>query len=188
MLQSLPHKLLQDPGMQDLLPFGEYVSPEQTQSAHNLIADQFEAWELLARYAVTNAGPGLNTGRRRGQQHAESLTGELPNASTGLVHAACDWLTSQELLLLAVDNSRANADSSGSRQLDAPPDQAAASNGFTDDAMYPSSWPPNSARSKPQAVGPKLTRAECSLYLQRYPANMQEQLGGTTIALKAYFA
>ena len=75
--------------MQELLPFGEYVSPEQTQSAHNLIADQFEAWELLARYTVTNAGPGLSTGRRRGQPRAEPVNGELPNAASdsGPFHA-----------------------------------------------------------------------------------------------------
>ena len=80
---SITVVILQDPGMQELLPFGEYVSPEQTQSAHNLIADQFEAWELLARYAVTNAAPGLNTGRRRGQPRAEPVTGALPNANPG---------------------------------------------------------------------------------------------------------
>ena len=82
----LSYQILQDQGMQELLPFGEYVSPEQTQSAHNLIAGQFEAWELLARYAVTNA-PGLNTARRRGQPRAEPVNGELPHASTAPIHA-----------------------------------------------------------------------------------------------------
>ena len=69
--------------MHELLPFGEYVSPEQTQSAQNLIMGQFEAWELeriLARLAVTNGGPGLNTGRRRGQPRAEPVNGELTYA------------------------------------------------------------------------------------------------------------
>lgn len=169
--------------MQELLPFGEYVSPEQTQSAHNLIANQFEAWELLARYAVT--GPGLNTGRRRAQPHAEPLNGKLHKAIAGLVHAVCDWLTSQALMMLAVDNSRVNADSSSSRQLDAPPDQAAASNGFTDDATYPSSWPPNSARGKPQAVGPEFMHAKRFLNLQQYPANIHEQPDRASIASKA---
>lgn len=83
MLQPLSYILLQDPGMHELLPFGEYVSPEQTQSAQNLIMGQFEAWELeriLARLAVTNGGPGLNTGRRRGQSRAEAVNGELTQA------------------------------------------------------------------------------------------------------------
>ena len=67
--------------MQELLPFGEYVSPEQTQSAQNLFMGQFEAWELeriLARLAVTG-GPGLNMARRRGQPRTEpvSVHGEL---------------------------------------------------------------------------------------------------------------
>lgn len=67
--------------MQELLPFGEYVSPEQTQAAQNVFMGQFEAWELeriLARLAVSNAGPGLSTGRRRGHLRAEPVNGELP--------------------------------------------------------------------------------------------------------------
>lgn len=69
--------------MHELLPFGEYVSPEQTQSAQNLIMGQFEAWELeriLARLAVTDGGAGLNAGRRRGQPRAEPVNGELTRA------------------------------------------------------------------------------------------------------------
>lgn len=56
------------------------------------------------------------------------------------------------LVLLAVESSRTDAGSSSSQQSDALPDQAAASNGITDDASYPSSWPPHSARGKPQVL------------------------------------
>ena len=68
--------------MHELLPFGEYVSPEQTQSAQNLFMGQFEAWELeriLARLAVTSTAPGLTMARRRGQPRAEpvAVQGEL---------------------------------------------------------------------------------------------------------------
>ena len=77
---------VQDPGMHELLPFGEYVYPEQTQSAQNVFMGQFEAWELeriLARLAVSNAGPGLNTGRRRGHLRAEPVNGKLLTGSAG---------------------------------------------------------------------------------------------------------
>ena len=61
--------------MQELLPFGEYVSPEQTQAAQNLFMGQIEAWELerlLARLAT--GGPGLNMSRRREQPRAEPVS------------------------------------------------------------------------------------------------------------------
>lgn len=114
--------------MQELLPFGEYVSPEQTQSAQNVFMGQFEAWELeriLARLAVSNAGPGLNQGRRRGQLRAEPVNVARPVAEAG---------------------------SSSGQQNGAPSNQAAASNGITDEALYPSSWPPHSGRGKPQSA------------------------------------
>ena len=95
----------------------------------------------------------------------------------------CEWLTSQALVPLAVDNSVANAGSSSNRPFNVPPDQTAASNGFTDNASYPSSWPPNSARGKPQPVGPEL--AKRLLSLQKYVVDIQEQLGGTIIASKS---
>ena len=62
--------------MHELLPFGEYVSPEQTQAAQSLFMGQFEAWELeriLARLAVTNGTPGVGMGRRRGHPRAEPV-------------------------------------------------------------------------------------------------------------------
>lgn len=184
--------LLQDPGMQELLPFGEYVSPEQTQSAQNLFMGQFEAWELeriLARLAVSNGGHGLNTGRRRGQPRAEPVNGELPGSSAGTAWLSdCGWLlyalnlllpafleslphhtaplhTSYMSDLLAVERPGADAGSSSGPKSGAPSDQAAASDGFIDEASYPSSWPPNSARGKPQAVGTKPMHAGylCSL-------------------------
>ena len=61
--------------MQELLPFGEYVSPEQAQPAQPFYMG-LEAWELeriLARLAVQNGGPALQTGRRRGQARAEPV-------------------------------------------------------------------------------------------------------------------
>lgn len=60
--------------MQELLPFGEYIPPEHAQPAHLYMG--LEAWELeriLARLAVTNGAPALNTGRRRGQPHTEAV-------------------------------------------------------------------------------------------------------------------
>ncbi len=67
--------------MQELLPFGEYIPPEHLQPAPHMYMG-LEAWELeriLARLAVTNGAPVLNTGRRRGQSRAEAVIvpGEL---------------------------------------------------------------------------------------------------------------
>ena len=66
---------LQDPMMQELLPFGEYVSPEHAQPAQHLYMG-LEAWELeriLARLAVSNNAAALHTGRRRGHSRAEPV-------------------------------------------------------------------------------------------------------------------
>ena len=66
---------LQDPTMQELLPFGEYIPPEHSQPAQHMYMG-LEAWELeriLARLAVTNGAPVLSTGRRRGHSRAEAV-------------------------------------------------------------------------------------------------------------------
>lgn len=66
---------LQDPMMQELLPFGEYIPPEHSQPAQHMYMG-LEAWELeriLARLAVTNGAPVLSTGRRRGHSRAEAV-------------------------------------------------------------------------------------------------------------------
>lgn len=168
MLSSRTHcsmSLLQDPGMQELLPFGEYVSPEQTQSAQNVFMGQFEAWELeriLARLAVSNAGPGLNQGRRRGQLRAEPVNGELLSGIAGTAYLPdCGCILDYQQFsaslahhtsVRAVARPVAEAGSSSGQQNGAPSNQAAASNGITDEALYPSSWPPHSGRGKPQVV------------------------------------
>ncbi len=67
--------ILQDPMMQELLPFGEYIPPEHSQPAQHMYMG-LEAWELeriLARLAVTNGAPVLSTGRRRGHSRAEAV-------------------------------------------------------------------------------------------------------------------
>lgn len=151
--------------MQELLPFGEYVSPEQTQSAQNVFMGQFEAWELeriLARLAVSNAGPGLNQGRRRGHLRAEPVNGELLSGIAGTAYlpdCACKLDYQQFSVSLAhhtsvraVDRPVAEAGSSSGQQSGVPSNQAAVSAGTTDEALYPSSWPPHSGRGKPQVV------------------------------------
>ena len=76
---------LQDPGMQELLPFGEYSPPEHSQLAQHTYMG-LEAWELeriLARLAVTNGASTLTTGRRRAHPRAAAIIvpGKLLTAS-----------------------------------------------------------------------------------------------------------
>ena len=62
--------------MQELLPFGEYVSPERAQPAQQYYMG-LEAWELeriLARLAVTNVTTQFGNGRRRGHARAEPVS------------------------------------------------------------------------------------------------------------------
>lgn len=61
--------------MQELLPFGEYVSPERVQPAQQFYMG-LETWELeriLARLAVTNGATAFGPGRRRGHPRAEPV-------------------------------------------------------------------------------------------------------------------
>lgn len=62
--------------MQELLPFGEYVSPEHAAPVQQYYMG-LETWELeriLARLAVTNGAPAFGTGRRRGHARAEPVS------------------------------------------------------------------------------------------------------------------
>lgn len=73
--------------MQELLPFGEYVSPERAQPAQQYYMG-LEAWELeriLARLAVTNGTAQFGTGRRRGHTRAEPVSVNSHHAHGQLV-------------------------------------------------------------------------------------------------------
>lgn len=63
--------------MQELLPFGEYVSPERSQPVQQYYMG-LETWELeriLARLAVTNGAATLGPGRRRDHPRTDPVIG-----------------------------------------------------------------------------------------------------------------
>lgn len=138
------NSILQDPDLQALLPFGEYVPPEHSSVATSAILG-IEPWDvdrLLQRLALQNS----TAGNRR--QRARSRPFSLPDAHTGMLSVQNFLHNSHDKALnrtLSAGNTHsashmAATESSGNNRVS---NQASSSQ--TAEASFPSSWPPSGA-------------------------------------------
>jgi len=137
---------VQDESLEELLPFGEYVPPEQAGSPGMLMGlDAYELDRLLTRLALHNAAAGGRRGRAGRHARAAARRGAAEAAahqrhgSGGLeAEPAGQHGAPEQPGSAATPASRLAANAA--QPMDAPEPTA---NGSTAREDYPASWPPH---------------------------------------------
>ena len=143
-----PVLCVQDDSLEELLPFGEFVPPEQAGSPGMLMGlDAYELDRLLTRLALHNAAAGGRRGRAGRQARAAARRGAAEAAANTQRHgsggleaepAGQHGTPERQPGVAATSAPRSAGDAA--QPMDAPEQTA---NGSTAREDYPASWPPH---------------------------------------------
>ena len=144
--------------MNELLPFGEYVPPEQMTAPHLLMGlDAYELDRLLARLALHNAGGGRR-GRAQRQAARAAARRDISRGSSDAVVSSAALDTASAASSAAREDAGAssptNVPHSTGNEAGAVPVSPAAT-------TWPSSWPPSAHPGRSFEVG-------CAVLAGRY--------------------
>ncbi|KAK9811883.1 hypothetical protein WJX72_011777 [[Myrmecia] bisecta] len=149
---------LKDPSLNELLPFGEYVSKEQLASTAPHFLVGLDAWDLdrlLTRLAVANSGPSAAQPSRRERGRQRNRSSAIPTTSAGTHAAAGVPLDCQDDSVAGrgfgssagVDIATTSSSGAQTCTYNGGTGIEESGNDADDASRYPSSWPPPSARN-----------------------------------------